>query len=134
MTVIIHVFLLELLILATFGKINAPLLIHREGQCSFSISGGVLQRFVSHSKGVLSWLIKSWKKSHFLLRIDMDGSSWFGSNLTLGLHLREISQLMELYPQIKPNITKVVEPLKAYKWRHSHHEQGGEIINKKILF
>jgi hypothetical protein len=50
----------------------------------------------------------------------MDGSSWFGSNLTPGMHLREISQLLEPYPQLIPNIPKVVEPLKAYKWRHSH--------------
>jgi hypothetical protein len=56
----------------------------------------------------------------------MDGSSWFGSNLTLRMHLREISQLLEPYPQLIPNITKVVEPLKAYKWRHSHGEQGGK--------
>jgi hypothetical protein len=53
----------------------------------------------------------------------MDGSSWFGLNLTLRLHLREISQLLDPYPKIIPNITKVVEPLKAYKWRHSHGEQ-----------
>jgi hypothetical protein len=64
----------------------------------------------------------------------MDRSSWFGSNLTLGIHLREISQLMDSYPQLIPNITKVVEPLKAYKWRHSHGKQGGEIINKALLF
>jgi hypothetical protein len=63
----------------------------------------------------------------------MDGSSWFGSNLTLRLHLREISQLMESYPQLIPNITKVVEPLKAYKWRHSHGEQGGENNQQSIV-
>jgi hypothetical protein len=56
----------------------------------------------------------------------MDDSSWFGSNLTLRMHLREISQLMESYPQLIPNITKVVGPPKAYKWRHSHGEQGGK--------
>ena len=55
----------------------------------------------------------------------MDLSSWFGSNITLRLHQREISQLMESYPQLIPNITKVVEPLKDYKWRHSHGKQGG---------
>jgi hypothetical protein len=54
----------------------------------------------------------------------MDGSSWFGSNLTLMLHPRDISQLLEPYPQLIPNINKVVEPLKGYKWRHSHGEQG----------
>jgi hypothetical protein len=32
-------------------------------------------------------------------------------------------QLMESYPQLIPNITKVVEPLKAYKGRHSHGEE-----------
>jgi hypothetical protein len=32
-------------------------------------------------------------------------------------------QLMESYPQLIPNITKVVEPLKAYKRRHSHGEE-----------
>jgi hypothetical protein len=63
----------------------------------------------------------------------MDGSSWFGSNLTLGMHLREISQMIELYPQLIPNITNVVEPLKAYKWRRSHGEQGGEIISRALL-
>jgi hypothetical protein len=53
----------------------------------------------------------------------MNGSSWFGSNITLRLHIREISQLLEPYPQLIPNITKVVEPLKVYKWRHFHGEQ-----------
>lgn len=61
----------------------------------------------------------------------MDDSSWFGSNLTLRLHLREISQLMESDPQLIPNITKVVGPLKACKWRHSDGEQRRKIINKK---
>jgi hypothetical protein len=41
-------------------------------------------------------------------------------------------QLMESYPQVIPNITKVVEPLKAYKRRHSHGE-GRRIINKSII-
>jgi hypothetical protein len=54
----------------------------------------------------------------------MNRSSWFGLNLTLRLHTREISQLLEPHPQIIPNVTKVVETLKAYKWRHSHGEQG----------
>jgi hypothetical protein len=36
---------------------------------------------------------------------------------------------MESYPQPIPNITKVVEPLKAYKRRHSYGEKG-ENINK----
>jgi len=54
----------------------------------------------------------------------MDGSSWFGSNLTLRMHLREISQLMDSYPQLILNITKVFGPPKAYKWRHCHGEQG----------
>jgi hypothetical protein len=53
----------------------------------------------------------------------VDGSSCFDSSLTLRLHLRNISQLLEPYPQLIPNITKVVEPLKAYKWRNSHGEQ-----------
>jgi hypothetical protein len=39
-------------------------------------------------------------------------------------------QLMESYPQLIPKITKVVEPLKAYKRRHSHGEKE-ENINKK---
>jgi hypothetical protein len=56
----------------------------------------------------------------------MDGLSWFGSNLTLMVHLREILQMMESYPQLIPNITKVVGPLKAYKYRHSHGQQGGK--------
>jgi hypothetical protein len=42
----------------------------------------------------------------------------------------EIPQLMESYPQLIPKITKVVEPLKAYKRRHSHDEEE-ENINKK---
>jgi hypothetical protein len=54
----------------------------------------------------------------------MNGSSWFGSNITFRMHLWDIPQLMEPYPQLIPNITKVVEPLKSYKWRHSHGEQG----------
>jgi hypothetical protein len=54
----------------------------------------------------------------------MNGSSWFASNLTLRLHLREISQLLDPYHQLIPNITKVVEPLKGYKWMHCHGEQG----------
>jgi hypothetical protein len=45
------------------------------------------------------------------------------------MHLREITQLMESYPQHIPKITKVVEPLKAYKRRHSHGEKE-ENINK----
>jgi hypothetical protein len=39
---------------------------------------------------------------------------------------------MESYPQLIPNITKVVEPLKAYKRRHSHGEKG-ENISKKYF-
>ena len=48
------------------------------------------------------------------------------------LHLREMPQLMESYPQLIPKITKVVEPLKSYKRRHSH---GGEerISTKSIV-
>jgi hypothetical protein len=49
------------------------------------------------------------------------------------MHLRKISQLLEPYPQLIPNIPKVVEPLKAYKWRHSHGEKE-EKINKALLF
>jgi hypothetical protein len=64
----------------------------------------------------------------------MNGSSWFGSNLTLRLHLREISQLMEPYPHLISNISRVVEPLKAYEWRHSHGEQGRKITSKALLF
>jgi hypothetical protein len=62
----------------------------------------------------------------------MDGSSWFGSNLTLRMHLREISQLMESYPQLVPIINKVVDPLKAYKWNHFHGEE--EKNNKQRIF
>ena len=64
----------------------------------------------------------------------MDDLSWFGSNLILRLHLIEISQLMESYPQLIPNITKVVEPLKAYKWRHSHGEQERKKPTKHCYF
>ena len=64
----------------------------------------------------------------------MDGSSWFGSNITLKMHLREISQLLEPYPQLIPNIPKVVEPLKAYKWRHSHGEQERKKSAKHCYF
>jgi hypothetical protein len=64
----------------------------------------------------------------------MDGSSWFVSNLSPGLHLREISQLLEPYPQLIPNIPKVVEPLKAYKWRHSHGEQDRKKPTKHCYF
>jgi hypothetical protein len=42
----------------------------------------------------------------------------------------EIPQLMESYPQLIPKIAKVVEPLKAYKKRHSHGEKE-ENINEK---
>jgi hypothetical protein len=53
----------------------------------------------------------------------MNGFNWFGSNQTPRLLPNEISQLMEPYPQLIPNMTKVVDPLKSYKWRHSHGEQ-----------
>jgi hypothetical protein len=62
----------------------------------------------------------------------MDYSSWFGLNLTLRLLLRDISQLMQSYPQLIPNITKVVGHPKAYKWRNSHGEQERKIISKSI--
>jgi predicted naringenin-chalcone synthase len=39
---------------------------------------------------------------------------------------------MESYPQLIPKITKVVEPLKAYKRRHSHGEKG-RISTKSIV-
>jgi hypothetical protein len=55
---------------------------------------------------------------------------WFGSNPSFRLHIREIPQLIESYHQLIPNITKVVEPLKAYKRRHSHGE-GGENNQQK---
>ena len=64
----------------------------------------------------------------------MNGSSWFGLNLTLRLHLREISQLLEPYPKIITNITKVVESLKAYKWRNSRGEQGRKKLAKQFYF
>jgi hypothetical protein len=82
----------------------------------------------------MSWLRKSWKKSNFLLTTTMDGSSWFGSNLIPGLHPREISQLLEPYPQPIPNIPKVFEPLKVYKWRHSHGEQREKKSAKHCYF
>jgi hypothetical protein len=50
------------------------------------------------------------------------------------MHLREKAQLMESYPQIIPNITKVVEPLKAYKRRHSHGEREDNIRKKYCHF
>jgi hypothetical protein len=37
---------------------------------------------------------------------------------------------MESYPQLIPNIVKVVEPLKSYIIRHYHGERG-ENINEK---
>ena len=43
--------------------------------------------------------------------------------MTPWLHLRKISQLMDPYAQPIPNIIKVFEPLKAYKWRHFHGEK-----------
>ena len=42
----------------------------------------------------------------------------------------EIPQLMQSYPQLIPKITNVVEPLKAYKRRHSHGEKGRNINEK----
>jgi len=39
---------------------------------------------------------------------------------------------MESYSQLIPNITKVVEPLKFYKRRHSHGEKG-ENINENYF-
>ena len=47
--------------------------------------------------------------------------------------MSEIPKLMESYPQLIPNITKVFEPLKAYKWRNSHGERRREIIKKIIV-
>jgi hypothetical protein len=43
-------------------------------------------------------------------------------------------QLMESYPQIIPTITKVVEPLKAYKRRHSHGEKEENNQQKLLSF
>jgi hypothetical protein len=37
---------------------------------------------------------------------------------------------MESYPQLIPKINKVVEPLKAYKRRHSHGEKEESISEK----
>jgi len=37
---------------------------------------------------------------------------------------------MESYPQLIPKITKVVEPPKAYKMRHSHGEKEENISEK----
>ena len=37
---------------------------------------------------------------------------------------------MESYPQLIPNITKVVEPIKAYKRRNSHGEKEENISEK----
>jgi hypothetical protein len=53
--------------------------------------------------------------------------------MTPWLHLRKISELMETYPQVIPKILKVVEPLKAYKWRHFHGVKDEKII-KALLF
>jgi hypothetical protein len=39
-------------------------------------------------------------------------------------------KLMDSYPQLIPNITKLLEPLKTYERRHSHGEERG-IINKR---
>jgi hypothetical protein len=46
------------------------------------------------------------------------------------MNLREISQLMESYPQLIPNIAKMVEPLNSYIRRHSHGKKG-RIISEK---
>jgi hypothetical protein len=46
--------------------------------------------------------------------------------LTPSMLIREISQLLDSYPQLIPNIPKAVETLEAYKWRHSHGKQGGK--------
>jgi hypothetical protein len=64
------------------------------------------------------------KESPFSLRTTRDDSSSFGLILSFRLHLKKIPQLMESYPQLIPNITKVVDPLKAFKGRHSHGEHG----------
>jgi hypothetical protein len=50
------------------------------------------------------------------------------------MYLREIPQLMESYPQLIPKITKVVEPLKAYKRRNSHGERGEKYQQKVLSF
>jgi hypothetical protein len=63
----------------------------------------------------------------------MDGLGYVGLNITPRLLLRKISQLLEPYPQIIPNIPKVVEPVKAYKWRHSHSGKE-EKTSKALLF
>ena len=41
---------------------------------------------------------------------------------------------MESYPQLIPRIAKVVEPLKAYRRRHSHGEKEGNISEKYCHF
>jgi hypothetical protein len=41
---------------------------------------------------------------------------------------------MESYPQLIPNMTKVVEPLKAYKMRHFHGEKEENIRKKYFHF
>jgi hypothetical protein len=43
--------------------------------------------------------------------------------MTPWMHLRKISQIMDPYPKPVPKILKVIEPLKAYKWRHSHGQK-----------
>jgi hypothetical protein len=50
------------------------------------------------------------------------------------MDLREISQLMESYPQLIPKIDKMVEPLKAYIRRHSHGEKGENMSEKYFHF
>jgi hypothetical protein len=62
------------------------------------------------------------------------GSSLFRSNIPPGMHLRKISQILEPYTQLIPNIPKVVEPLKAYKWRHSHGKIGERKSAKHCYF
>ena len=61
-----------------------------------------------------------------------DYLGWFGSNPRFSMHLREMPQLMESYPQLIPNMTKVVKPLKSYKRRHYHDEREKNI--KKTYF
>jgi hypothetical protein len=69
----------------------------------------------------------------FFSKTTMDGSSWFGSNLTPRMHLREISQLMEPYPQLIPNIPRwlsLSNPINGGILMVNKEEK----INKALLF
>jgi hypothetical protein len=108
-----------MVILTNFWKINT--------RCACAGSASIL---CPSSRHHCSALLPVLRERHLVEKIIEDDSSWFGSNPSFRLHLREIPQLMESYPQLIPNMNKVVESLKAYKMRHSHGEGGENNKNK----